>query len=663
MGGGPAGQRRGLLVRARVPQAVQQAGHAARAVEGGAGGPAGQQRGGLLVRARVPQAVQQVGHAERVVEGDVGGGPAGQQRGLLVRARRPQAVQQADHAVRVVKVIEGGVGGGPAGQQRRPARARPPPAGRPAGGPRRAGRRGWRGRRDRGPAARRPARARPPPTGAPADRPRRPGRRGGRGRRPGWPAARRPARARPPPAGRPADWATSPGLSRVAWAAARLASSAACSCAPAYRRLSSRLATLPGSSRGAWAAARLASAAACSCAPVRHRLSSRRATPPGVVEGDVGGGPAGQRGGLLVRARVPQAVQQADHARPGRRGWRGRRDRGPAARRPARARPPPAGRSSSRATSSGSSRGTWAAAQCAGRGSAGRQAGGADEVEGGAGVTGCGGVLVQLGGVPVQAAVVGGVAERGLVAGRGVRGGRGPELRRGDLAGAVRPAMLVQVVREPVQRPRGGSHAGGLVPAAAGGAAGRAEADAGQRPVGALARDGGVGQGLFQPVLAERRPTGRRSGTPARRLPGRPAAGPLPCPGGGHPSRRRSAPPRRAGRCGTGPAAPAPRPGTGSPPRRARTGPPAPSATSAARPSWPICAGVNAAGTVMSCPASSSRAWACGSAPPAGRAVRPSQYSGHSVASTSTGARPGSRSSSRSPAATRSPSPASAGSR
>ena len=85
--------------------------------------------------------------------------------------------------------------------------------------------------------------------------------------------------------------------------------------------------------------------------------------------------------------------------------------------------------------------------------------------------------------------------------------------------------------------------------------------------------------------------------------------------------------------------------------------------TSAARASWLICAGVNAAGTVMSCPASSSRAWACRSSPPAGRAVRVSQNPGHTVASTSTGARPGSRSSSRSPAATRSPSPASAGSR
>jgi hypothetical protein len=90
------------------------------------------------------------------------------------------------------------------------------------------------------------------------------------------------------------------------------------------------------------------------------------------------------------------------------------------------------------------------------------------EVVDGAGVAGDGGVFVQLGGGPVQAAGVGGVAERGLVAGRGVRGGRRPELRRGDLADAVRPAVLVQVVREPVQRPRRGSHAAGPVSAAAG---------------------------------------------------------------------------------------------------------------------------------------------------------------------------------------------------
>ena len=72
-----------------------------------------------------------------------------------------------------------------------------------------------------------------------------------------------------------------------------------------------------------------------------------------------------------------------------------------------------------------------------------------------------------------------------------------------------------------------------------------------------------------------------------------------------------------------------------------------------------ICAGVNSAGTGMSCPASSSRASGCRSctAGPAGRAVRLCQYSGQSVASTSTGRLAGSRSSARSPAATCSPSP------
>ena len=186
----------------------------------------------------------------------------------------------------------------------------------------------------------------------------------------------------------------------------------------------------------------------------------------------MGGGPAGQRGGLLVRARLPQAVQQAGHGvRVVEGGVGGRvagQQRGGLL---VRARLPQAVQQAGHAVrvveggvGGGPVRGAGVRAQ-AGRGMA--------EVEDGAGVTGCGGVLVQLGGVPVQAAGVGGVAERGLVAGRGVRGGGGPELRRGDLAGAVRPAMLVQVVREPVQRPRGGSRAGGLVPAAAGGPAGR----------------------------------------------------------------------------------------------------------------------------------------------------------------------------------------------
>ena len=147
VGGGPAGQRGGLLVRARLPQAVQQAAtwcgssRAARAAARPASAAAcsyapacrrlssskptarglsraawaavtGQQRAGLLVRARLLQAVQQSGYGVRVVEGGVGGGPAGQRGGLLVRARLPQAVQQPGHTI---QVVEGGVGGGPAG--------------------------------------------------------------------------------------------------------------------------------------------------------------------------------------------------------------------------------------------------------------------------------------------------------------------------------------------------------------------------------------------------------------------------------------------------------------------------------------------------------------------------------------------------------------------
>ena len=118
--------------------------------------------------------------------------------------------------------------------------------------------------------------------------------------------------------------ATPPGSSREAWAAARSASAVTCCRAPASRRLPSRLATPPGSSRGTWAAARPASAVTCSCAPASRRLSSRRGHGARVVEGDVGGGAGGQRGDLVLRARLPQPVQQRGHE-PGRRGGRGRR--------------------------------------------------------------------------------------------------------------------------------------------------------------------------------------------------------------------------------------------------------------------------------------------------------------------------------------------------
>ena len=427
--------------------------------------------------------------------------PADQRGGLLVRARLPQAAQQARPRR---SGRRGGRGRRPGWPARRPARPRPPPAGCPAAWPRRPGRRGGRGRPDPGPAARRPARARPPPAGCPAGWPRRPGRRGGRGRPDPGPAARRPARARPPPAGASSSLATAAGSSRGAWAAARLASAAACSCAPASRRLPSSWPRRTG---------RRGRRGRRDRGPAARRPARARPPPAGaqqlghgarVVEGDVGGRiPGQQRGGLLVRARLPQAVQQLGHADRVVEGGVGGGSRASSA---AACSCAPASRRlpSSMATAPGSSRATWAAgsrassaAACscapASRRTASRSAmlrvveggvgggpargagvcaqvgRGTSEVDDGAGVAGCGGVLVQLGSVPVQAAIVGGVTERGLVAGRGVRGGCGPELRRGDLAGAVRPAMLVQVVREPVQRPRGGSHAGGLVPAVAGG--------------------------------------------------------------------------------------------------------------------------------------------------------------------------------------------------
>ena len=74
MGGGPVGQRGDLLLRARLPQAVQQEGHGVRVVEGGVGGGRRGQRGDLLLAPASRSAVQQAGHGARVVEGDVGGG-------------------------------------------------------------------------------------------------------------------------------------------------------------------------------------------------------------------------------------------------------------------------------------------------------------------------------------------------------------------------------------------------------------------------------------------------------------------------------------------------------------------------------------------------------------------------------------------------------------
>ena len=77
------------------------------------------------------------------------------------------------------------------------------------------------------------------------------------------------------------------------------------------------------------------------------------------------------------------------------------------------------------------------------------------EVENSAEVAAGGGVLVELGGVTVQAASVGGITQRGLVAGEGVACRCGPEACRGELALPVLSAVLIEVIREPVQRPPG----------------------------------------------------------------------------------------------------------------------------------------------------------------------------------------------------------------
>ena len=198
-----------------------------------------------------------------------------------------------------------------------------------------------------------------------------------------------------------------------------------------------------------------------------------------VVEGGVGGRIAGQQPGhLVLRALLPQPVQQVDHAA---RVVEGNIGGGPG---------PGAGVTAE----------------------AGRTVG---EVVSGIRVTGCGCVLVQLGGGAVQAAGVGSMPEQGLVTGGGVGSRCGPEACRGDLVLAVRAAVLIQVVGEPVHRAVGGaSLAGGRLAVAVRGAGpglagpGRARADAGQRPADALARDGGVGQGLVQPVLAQGVPFG-----------------------------------------------------------------------------------------------------------------------------------------------------------
>ena len=132
----------------------------------------------------------------------------------------------------------------------------------------------------------------------------------------------------------------------------------------------------------------------------------------------------------------------------------------------------------------------------------------AAQVGSGAGVAAGGSVFLELGGDAVQAARGCGITERSLVGGAGVICGGGPEAGRGNPAVPLGPAVLVEVICEPAQLPVRGA---GLavsqlliaVPGSGSGCAGsgRTGPDAAERPADAFGGLGGVGQGLFQPVV------------------------------------------------------------------------------------------------------------------------------------------------------------------
>jgi len=112
----------------------------------------------------------------------------------------------------------------------------------------------------------------------------------------------------------------------------------------------------------------------------------------------------------------------------------------------------------------------------------------------GLGVAAVSGALAEAGRVTQQAAGLSGAGEGGQLARVGEAGRRGPEFCRRDEGPAGAAAVLVQVDGQPVAR--------------LGGFALGAGTDGGRRAADALARRGGVGQRLFQPVLAEGVPIG-----------------------------------------------------------------------------------------------------------------------------------------------------------
>lgn len=136
-----------------------------------------------------------------------------------------------------------------------------------------------------------------------------------------------------------------------------------------------------------------------------------------------------------------------------------------------------------------------------------------DEGGRGMGVAVGGGVLVELGGIAVEASVPGSVPECSQVGGVGVGGGCGPEVDWRHLVGAMPAAVLVEVVGQSVQRalpgpgPMPGSGgAGAAVPLVAGGVG----LDGGEDARDAVAGFRDVVESLFQPVVTALVPLGLR---------------------------------------------------------------------------------------------------------------------------------------------------------
>ena len=344
MGGRIAGEERSsLLFSARPPQGVQQAGDAARVVEGALPSVRRTSSASACCCSLLPQCVSGGGRHVRVVEPAVGGRIAGEQRSSLLfsAVSRSKSSRPATPAPVVEETSPAVVGD----RTHRPGRPRPASHRGPSI---RATSSQWSkktlsaARRASAitcsaAAAARRVRAQAADTVqwvADGDVVRGPG---------GVAAGSRRSAAAALQGLSPADVQQTGDAVRVVegeCAAARRARSAACA-APAHAAGSACRAAPAGWSRGTWAAARAGSAAACSSAPAsaRRQQHGRRER---VVEGRAGGCGATSSADLLGRARLRMASSSRATPSPGCRGGRGG-GAGEPGRPPAAPRPPPQG--------------------------------------------------------------------------------------------------------------------------------------------------------------------------------------------------------------------------------------------------------------------------------------------------------------------------------